>query len=328
MRYYLGVDGGGTKTYALITDEDGRIVGKGVGGNGNHQIDGDTARMSIELAVEQALQQAELTREEIAYAYFGLAGADRETDYRILNPMIASLGLPRFQVNCDTMIAMRAGTDRPYGVVLICGTGTNCAGVNEQGEFLQCGGFSYKYGDFGGGGSLSIEAFRTVIRAWDGREEQTLLTQLVLDELGYQTTEEMFHDFLDHAKPVPAELTKLLFNAADQGDTPAQTILRKQGEELGKAARAVIRQLNMGDSSFDVVLAGSVVTRGSGNHIDPYVEAYVKEAAPQANLAKLGIEPVAGAVWLAMEADGAGVSSGARERLERLVYFAQDGEGV
>ncbi|WP_027087064.1 N-acetylglucosamine kinase [Cohnella panacarvi] len=318
MNYYLGVDAGGSKTYAIITDEDGNIVGKGRSGNGNHQLGAQEARHNVRESVGMALTQARLTPEQIAFAYFGMAGADREADFRVLRPMIAELGFPRHEIVCDTMIALRAGTDKPYGVVLICGTGTNSAGVNRQGESFQCGGFSYQYGDFGGGGGLNVEAFRSVIRAWDGRERPTLLTRLLLDSLGYESVQAMFDDYLDHDRTPPTNLAKLLFEAADQGDAAAQEILRKQGEELGKSARAVIKRLGLAEERFDVVLAGSIVTRGKGEHVTAYIEQAIREAAPLASVVKLAVEPVVGAVWLAHEAGRGALPQTVYERLKDL----------
>ncbi len=322
MKYYLGVDGGGSKTYTLIVDEQGAIVGKGHSGNSNHQIDYETAKANIGESVEMALTQAGLKREQIEFAYFGLAGADREIDYGILRPMIAELGFPRHEINCDTMIALRAGTDRPYGVVLICGTGSNSAGVSPEGQFYQCGGFTYMFGDFGGGGTLCVEVFRTVIRAWDGRERQTLLTQLVLDDLGYANVQEMFDDYLDHNKVPPLRLAKLLFQAAKEGDEVAADILRMQGIELGKSAKAVIRRLVMESLTFDVVLAGSIVTRGEGDFIHKCIREAVQEVAPSARVVTLEVEPVVGAVWLAIEATGIELPRAVYERLRGVAEFS------
>lgn len=322
MKYYLGVDGGGSKTYTLIVDEQGAIVGKGHSGNGNHQIDYETAKANIGESVEMALTQAGLKREQIEFAYFGLAGADREIDYGILRPMIAELGFPRHEINCDTMIALRAGTDRTYGVVLICGTGSNSAGVSPEGQFYQCGGFTYMFGDFGGGGTLCVEVFRTVIRAWDGRERPTLLTQLVLDDLGYANVQEMFDDYLDHNKVPPLRLAKLLFQAAKEGDEVAADILRMQGIELGKSAKAVIRRLVMESLTFDVVLAGSIVTRGEGDFIHKCIREAVQEVAPSARVVTLEVEPVVGAVWLAIEATGIELPRAVYERLRGVAEFS------
>ena len=134
MSLYLGVDAGGSKTHAVICDEQGNILGKGASGNGNHQIHREHAARNIEEACNRALQEAGAAKEDISYAYFGLAGADREADYEILRPMIGALGYPRHAIACDTIIGMRAGTSRPYGAALICGTGFNSAARNRAGK--------------------------------------------------------------------------------------------------------------------------------------------------------------------------------------------------
>ena len=206
--------------------------------------------------------------------------------------------------------------------MLICGTGSNSAGVNPEGRFFQCGGFTYPFGDFGGGGSLCIEAFRTVIRAWDGRERPTLLTRLVLDELGYGSVQEMFDDYLDHNKVPPLRLAKLLFTAAKEGDEAAADILRGQGIELGKSAQAVIRRLAMETLTFDVVLAGSIVTRGEGDFVHQPIREAVKAAAPAARVVTLEVEPVVGAVWMAVEATGIELPSAIYERLRGMAEFS------
>lgn len=321
MTYYLGVDAGGSKTYTLVTDAQGNILGKGHSGNGNHQLGVDRARANITNSVEMALRAANVTRQDITFAFLGLAGADRPVDYEVLRPLIKELGFAKYAIDCDTMIALRAGTSQPFGVVLICGSGTNSAGKNRQGEFYQCGGFTYTFGDFGGGGTLAVEAFRSVIRAWDGRERKTLLTELVLEELGYSNVDDMFNDFMDHDKPIPLHLTKLLFIAAKQEDEVALSILQTQGEELGKSATAVIQRLSLQDEQFDVVLAGSVVTRGEGAYVHRYIEQAVRKAAPKAKVVKLSVEPVVGAVWLAMEAEGNALSEQAYDNLKSVSEY-------
>lgn len=322
MSYYLGIDGGGTKTYALLTDERGNVLGKGLGGNGNHQIDRGLAAQSIREAAEGALAEAGLRIHELSHTYFGLAGADREADYRILHPLVQELGFTRnYSINCDTMIGLRAGTGNPYGVALICGTGTNSAGRNPAGEHVQVGGFDYMYGDFGGGGSLNIEVFRSVIRAWDGREQPTVLTPLLLSFLGYDSVSDMFDDFQDHGKHVPVHAAKLLFDAAAEQDAVALDILTRQGVELGKAAVAVIRKLGMEQDAFDVVLAGSLLTRGDRGWIRGPVEQAVAAVAPHASVVTLATEPVVGAVWSAMEADGTSVSPEAYDNMRTFRDF-------
>ncbi|ULL17515.1 ATPase [Paenibacillus sp. H1-7] len=318
MAYYLGVDAGGSKTYAVITDETGRLIAAGKGGNGNHQIDASAAQRNIEHAVMQALRKAGLKREDIAFAWFGMAGADREADFLVLRPMIAQLGFPRTEIVCDTIIALRAGTNKPYGVVSICGTGTNCAGISPDGDMWQCGGFGYHYGDYGGGSWLALEAFRAAVRGWEGRGEPTLLTEAVPGALDYHSIEHMFHSYLDSDQRPPLDVVKTLFEMASQGDLVSLELLRRQGAELGMAARAVVNRLGLQDTAFDLVLAGSVLTRGDGRYVHPYILEEARKAAPHCSLAVLTVEPVVGAVLLAMEKDGLQVTEQMSTKLAEL----------
>ena len=315
MAYYLGIDGGGTKTYALLTDECGNVLGKGKSGNGNHQINAAIAENSIREAALNALTEAGLQFEDIGHAYLGLAGADREVDYTILHSLIRNIGFTKYTINCDTIIGLRAGTNQPYGISLICGTGTNSAGRNPQGEHYQCGGFNYMFGDFGGGGALNIEVFRSVIRAWDGREQPTLLTGLLLELLGYNTVEDMFNDFQDNVRNVPVDAARLLFKAAAEEDAVAIEILNRQGVDLGKSAAAIVQRLNMANDTFDVVLVGSLLTRGDQGWIRGPIEQSLHKVAPNASVVTLTTEPVVGALWSAMEEDGLTVNQEIFEKM-------------
>ncbi|MGN7764481.1 N-acetylglucosamine kinase [Paenibacillus sp. 22594] len=316
MKYYLGVDAGGSKTYAMIANEQGRVIGIGRGGNGNHQKNREQAEDSLQQAVSEALMASGLTKDQLEYSWFGMAGADRVADFRILRPIIGRLSLPRTEISCDTWNALRSGTEEDFGVVLICGSGVNCAGKNPKGTTYQCGGFGYWFGDFGGGYDLSMEVFRSVLRADDGRERKTVLTERLTQLLGYSSVSELREDYLDHFRELPARIAELLFQAAEDGDQVATGLLIKQGDELGLAAAATIRQLSMEEDSFDIVLAGSLLTKGDRSGIIRHaIEQRVKPSAPNGTLRILSREPVVGSVVLAMESSGMHVN---HEILDRL----------
>ncbi|MFC6653075.1 N-acetylglucosamine kinase [Paenibacillus rhizoplanae] len=316
MKYYLGVDAGGSKTYAMIASEQGQVIAVGRGGNGNHQKNCEQAEESLQQAVSEAVMASGLTRDQLEYSWFGMAGADREADFRILRPIISRLSLPRTEISCDTWNALRSGTGENYGVVLICGSGVNCAGKNPLGVMHQCGGFGYRFGDFGGGYDLSMEVFRSVMRAHDGRAGKTVLTERLTRRLGYSSVPELREDYLDHYRELPADIAELLFQAAEDGDEVATGLLVRQGDELGLAAAATIRQLAMEKDTFDVVLAGSLLTKGDRSGIiKRAIEQRVKQSAPGATLRILNREPVVGSVVLAMESSGMDVN---HEILDRL----------
>ncbi|MDQ0063192.1 N-acetylglucosamine kinase [Paenibacillus harenae] len=307
MRFilFLGVDAGGSKTHALLVDERGQVLGKGYAGNGNHQTAFAEAGANIGKACEEALQTAGVAKEQVDFAYFGLAGADREPDYVVLRPMIAALGFKHHAIACDTMIGMRAGTIRSYGAVIISGTGFNAAARNAKGEELQYGGFGYLFGDGQCSGTdLAVHAFRGAIRGWEGREQPTLLTDIVPKELGYPSVQAMYDDALDHGKRPPNTLGKLLFEAAAQGDAVSIRILRQAGSELANSVNALIKRLYMQHDAFDVVLTGSVLSRGATSHMVDAIKEAVGDIAPHASVVKLAVDPVVGAVMSAMDQTG------------------------
>lgn len=321
MNIFLGVDAGGTKTHALIVDETGRVLGQGYSGNGNHQINRAEAERNVHSACDQALREANITKDDVTFAFFGMAGADRARDLAILRPIISGLEFKRFNIVCDTMIGMRAGTVHPYGLVIISGTGFNCAGRNAQGVQADYGGFGYMFGDGKGSGSdFAVHAFRSAVRAWDGRGEPTMLLDMVLKKTGYDSFDALYEDVLYGHETLPLDLGKLVFEAAEQGDSVAISILEEEGEELGNAARAIIRKLHMENESFDVVLAGSVLQKSKGLHLVEAIRRVVNSVAPQANIVKLEMEPVVGAVMSAMDESGHVIDEAAYAALKSITF--------
>ena len=318
---FLGVDAGGSKTHALLVDETGHVLGRGLGGNGNHQTAFEAARNSIADACQKALHEAGVTKEQVTFAYFGLAGADREPDYAILRPIMASLDFKQHAIACDTMIGMRAGTNRPYGAVIISGTGFNAAARSPHGDELQYGGFGYLFGDGQGSGTdLAIHAFRTAIRASEGREQATLLSELVPQRLGYHTIQEMYDDALYNGKRPDHALAKVMFEAAGQGDAVAIRILQEAGREHANAANALIKRLGMEQEHFDVVLAGSVLSRGSTPHMVDAIQEELAAVAPYAKTVKLTVDPVVGAVMSAMDSSGFAINADVDAALRKITF--------
>ncbi len=321
MKYYLGVDAGGSKTFCLLVNAKGETVGRGVAGNGNHQTNPLDAENNIRSACGQALLEAHLKPEEVEFAYFGLAGADREPDYAILRPMVARLGFPRHAIACDTMIAMRAGTDRSYGAVVISGTGFNAAARNRAGEELQYGGFGYLFGDGQGSGrDLANFAFRSAVRAWDGRGKPTLLHDMVLEETGFASIADMLDAALDEGYAPPIQLAELIFQAAGQGDEVAVGILAEQGVELGNAAAALIQRLGMEQEEFDIVLGGSVLAKSVPAIMQDALAKRVLITAPQARITRITMEPVGGAVLSAMDQSGIQADSEVMSHLKNVSF--------
>ncbi|MBM7691746.1 N-acetylglucosamine kinase-like BadF-type ATPase [Peribacillus deserti] len=304
MRYLMGVDGGGSKTYTVITDENGNKLGEGISGRGNHQALGiEPAFNNIKESIDKALSSAGLYYKDISFTQFGLAGADRKKDFSILRPALNTLPLESFDLVCDTFEGLRIGSENNVGVVLVCGSGTNAAGRNKEGKVVQTGGFGFFYGDAAGGKHMARETFRSAVRSWELREMPSLLTDTVPKFFGFQSMEQLVNDFLDRdIFDVPGELTITLHEAAAEGDPLAIQILSETGAELGAAANSVIKRLGgfEGDT-IPVILVGSVLQKAKNEHLLQAMQTAIERERHSVSLIIPDMEPVYGSILLAMD---------------------------
>jgi N-acetylglucosamine kinase-like BadF-type ATPase len=327
MRIVVGVDGGASKTHALVVDETGRLLGFGRGGPSNHQVNGlDQSLGEIRQAVESAARQAGLAFEQIDTGCFCLAGADLPEDYRMLQAAIDGLGMARRAlIKNDTMAALRAGLTRSWGVVVICGTGINAAGRAPDGTEIVLPGLGFISGDWGGGADLAPEMVRLAMRAWDGRGQPTQLGGLVMEALGAPSMEALLLK-LYHGEVGERDLlglVPLLFKAAAAGDTVAADLVVRMGVEVGDSANAIIRRLGLAAEEVEVVLGGSIF-KGEGPLLVDTVRQVVHRCAPHAIIRAPQHEPVFGAALLALEADGGSVDEAVYRRLAEMLDGAPE----
>ncbi len=320
---YLGVDGGNSGTRALLIDADGRVCGYGQGGNANYQGQGlDAALGHVTAAIDEACQTAGLALGRVAHAYLALAGDDTVDDHALLTVGLRD-ALPglAFALGNDVWAGLRAGSVGGVGVAVNCGSGTGTVGRNARGETVIIPDLGYAFGDSGGGVQIAVDAFRAVIRAWDGRGEPTALTALLLDLTGLPDVEQLYLEM--HRRHVGRDVyraaTRLVFQAAAGGDAVAAGILRRIGTEMGTSAAAVARRLALQGERFPLVLTGGTF-RTLRSPLAAAVIERLHAEAPRAEPTLPLLHPVAGAVLLALDAAGAPVSLDHYERLRRQGY--------
>ncbi len=317
MRYFLGVDVGGTKTQALIADESGCALALGEGGPGNHEEVGYAGLANaMRQAVDQALAHAGLSIEQIAGAGFGVAGYDWPSEREPTLQAIATLGLdaPVQAVN-DALIGLLAGSAGGWGVAVVSGTGCNCWGWDRSRQRIgQVTGSGLAMGEGAGGSEVVAKAVQAVAQAWTRRGPPTQLTETLLKHTGSRDVEDLLEGLCTARIWLDASVAPLVFEVATAGDKVAQSIIRWAGQELGELANAVIRQLGFEALEFDVVLVGSMYDAGPAL-IEP-MRATIAALAPGARLVKLTYPPVVGAVLLGMEQAGVD-AAGVRETLLR-----------
>ena len=301
MTLVLGVDGGGTKTHALIADDGGGVLGFGISGPSNWEDVGvDAAAAALQSAVREALADAGVSPGDIVATVVGLAGVDFPSDEAMMSGVPESVGITSpFRILNDSFVALRAGTNHPWGVVVIAGTGSVVAGRNPAAETFRTFGLGPMFGDFGSGTDVSAEAVTAVAQEVAGLGPHTSLTE----RLAAATETISPLEFLEgvaRGRIANTIFAPQVFDAAEAGDLVARRILEHAGASLGDAAGHVARQLKMEDSEFELVLAGGLFRRDS-RILTPALEATVKRFARFAVPARLEAPPAVGAVLLALE---------------------------
>ena len=301
MTVVLGVDGGGTKTHATIADGDGALLGFGMSGPSNWEDVGiDAAAAALKAAVREALADAGTGPADIEATMFGLAGVDFPSDEERMSGIPIALGIhtPSRIVN-DSFVALRAGTNHPWGVVVIAGTGSVVAGRNPAGETARTFGLGPMFGDFGSGTDVSAEAITAVAAEFKGHGPRTALTERLCEATDSASPMEFLENVARGRIP-DAGYAVLVVAAADAGDLAARRILEHAGSSLGDAAGHVARRLSMDESEFELVLTGGMF-RNDSRILTSALEYTLKRYARFARPARLEAPPVVGAVLLALE---------------------------
>jgi len=302
--FLLGIDVGNSKTHALIADASGNVIGFTESGCGSYEVLGQEGyQIALREITNVVIQQAGITKSDIAGMGFGLAGYDWPYEKPIMDSGIQALGInaPYRFVN-DVVIGLIAGTTEGWGVAVDAGTGNNVRGRDEKGHEGRITGNGLFFGEFGGAGELVWRAMVMTIYAWSQRGPKTRLTKMFMDFAGPDDENQLIEMFAMHQIKPSHALAKEIFKLAVQGDKVAYDVVIWNAEQLGLNANAVIQQLNFEDKAIEVVLIGSIFNAGE-IYITPLRET-IHKFAPKAHLVRLTVPPVIGAVLLAAEAIG------------------------
>lgn len=315
MRAVLGVDGGGSKTHALVADERGEVLGFASSGRSNWEDTGlEAAGAALAEAIGGALAAAQVPPGALAASAFGLAGLDWDPDRPMLGALLDPLGLagPRRLEN-DSFIALRAGASRPFGVVVIAGTGHVAAGRDPAGRTVRTLGLGPMYGDFGSATDVAEEAVRAVADAYTGRGPATSLSRLLPPLAGCASAEQLLQRLSRGLVPLP-EAAPLVLQEAEAGDPACRQIVLHAGASLGESAAVVARRLGLGGQRFELVMAGGLF-RSRNRLLEGALVDTMARQAPQAVPVHLTCRPVVGAALDALDLAGLPTDPGVRDRL-------------
>lgn len=316
MSYVLGVDGGNTKTIALVARLDGTIVGAGRGGCGDIYAAGsaaygsgrpEVALAAVDEAAGGALAAGGVSRDQLQAAVFSMAGADWPEDFALLEASFGERGYcgrdGQIQVVNDAIGALRAGSPDGTGVVVACGTGAATGARAPDGQTWHASFWQESCGAC----EIGRRAWCAVVRAALWLEPETRLTDRILETMGESTVEGALHRMTarDHA-PHPTKIgrfARLVLDEAMTGDAVALRIVEEQGTILGEYAVVAARRVGIASDPFPLVFTGGVF-RHPGEELPAAVTARVRQSSPLVRPLRSRLEPGAGAVLLALEAVG------------------------
>lgn len=312
MAFILGVDGGATKTLAVVGDHTGRILGAGLAGPTNYQLIGiETAMGNLNSAVDMALAQADISASGLGYGVFGLAGADFPVDFQNLTAGIEKLypGL-RFEIVNDTWVGFRAGTGEDYGGVVISGTGANFAASAPDGTRITGRGMGYEWGGEGGAGSLIRNAVHFAFRSHDGTGPRTGIEQVVLSTLDFSSYDDLslymyqVHGRFSQIYMKAAAIVPAIFKLATEGDEVCADILIESGKTMGEIMGRMVKSLGSWQIPQDVVMVGSLFTKGANPLLVDSFAMSCHRFVPFARFKKPELEPAGGAYIMGLEKTG------------------------
>jgi len=267
----LAVDGGGTKTQAVVADLEGKVLARGLAPSSTvHNVGFEQSCQALTTAIEGALVNVlgPQSRGEgrvwrsarIAAACFGLAGIDSAEDEAEVSRWVREQAITsRFAVVNDAELILAGGTPEGWGVALVGGTGSVCLGRTREGRTVRVGGWGPILGDEGSGYQIAVSALRRATQTADGRASAKALLDAVLRHWSLSDAVALIrHVHAEQTTPSEiAGLASVVLDLAARGDADAKAIVDEAASELARHVQAVVRK--MGVAKPPLALSGGLL---------------------------------------------------------------------
>ncbi|MFJ6208280.1 N-acetylglucosamine kinase [Lysinibacillus sp. NPDC092081] len=261
--YVLAIDGGGTKTSAVICDELGNIYAKVVTARSNPTAMGvQYFKSTIHDILQNLQQQNPQVFAAIDSCFAGMAGVKELQAEEVVETIVRQYvhKTAHIFVDNDALIALYAGTLGQEGIVQIAGTGAITMGYDREQHFHRVGGWGYLFDDEGSGYDLGVQVLKAIFQSYDGRGDPTALTDVVLRYFSMENVPQLVECIYgeEHPRTVIAPLSKYVFNVAEKGDRVAIQIIEDACKKYYVAIKACYSHMTWEEGKVPVVLVGGV----------------------------------------------------------------------
>lgn len=289
--YFLGFDGGGTKTDCILVDFSGTILARATAGPSNPLRAGYAkAWFTLSDAGDIVLERRHLKSTDIRGVCAGIGGAGRESVANRLKSFLErSFTEAAVEVITDIDIALDAAVGEGEGVILIVGTGSVAFGRDAGGKTARAGGRGPWFSDEGSAFDIGRRALNAIVRAEERRGPETELSTQILQWLDSRDWSHVLDWVVKNPDDVFPRVFPLVARLADKGDSVSQGLLTAAADSLAGLVGSVLARLGMDTREVPVALSGG--TLGRSKFFDAAIEDSLRRVAPSAKVFQLQTKP-------------------------------------
>lgn len=263
--FFVGVDGGATKTLVRVENGAGELLGQALAGPANIRLSVSESWDAIQTALSAVLTPLALSlhnQENHFHVGMGVAGCEVQTAYQ--NFLAQSPNFASLVVMSDAYTACLGAHHGQDGAIIIVGTGI--VGLQIQhGTVQKVGGWGFPYDDEGSGAWIGLQAIKQTLYYLDGRKPSSTLTQSVLTYFNFN--QKALLDFSHQTNPTQfARLAPLVIDAAKHHDGVALHILQEAAQHVDAIASVLLKSQPDLSAQLPCALVGGIAT-----FIQPYL---------------------------------------------------------
>ena len=316
--FFLGVDGGGTKTAFVLINKNGETVFRYTTTSAHiAQIQKQgLIRLFEEFFTE--LDKKGLNKDDIEYSFLGMPGYTESALWDTqIEEVLASYFKDKHTCGNDAVAGWAGSLACNVGINLVAGTGTICFGIDDHQNSARSGGWGHLIGDEASGFWLGKQVLEIFTKQSDGRELKSPLYTIFKDTVKLQNDNDLidivYNRWLGSRDKI-ADLSKIAYVALLEGDTNAKELIELCAKEMASMVHAVAKKLEF-SNTIEVSYSGGVFKMGE--HILPIFTKYLNQNSDnlQFSIKQPIFEPDKGSALYAAKLGGVDISNKFLENL-------------
>lgn len=243
MKYYLGIDGGGTRTTAAVSDENGNVLYKAVGKSINfYSVGMEKARENLKDVINDIHKS--VGEIEFESAFIGCSALDNEATQETITALCDGIiKAEKIGMNSDVFVALASSGEDKCRVVAICGTGSIVTGIDKNGNIKTKGGWGHIFGDEGSAYSIAVNALKASAMLYD-EGKITSLVKKAEDFFGVDNLRKAIDKIYssETTKDVLASFSAKVAEVANE-DFVAKTVIINEAHFFSKTVLALLNEI-------------------------------------------------------------------------------------